>query len=580
LKFYFLNTDVPALSRLMATGLVFFCLHALSAQAPPVFEATVESPEVVEGSRFTVTFTLKEGAQAGRLRAPDFAGFQVTGPPSTSTGMTIINGKVSKHQSWEFTLIAVKQGVFTIGPALLEVDRQTVRTQPLTIRVVKANAPAPGTKGITGDGDLFVVAELSKNKAFLGAQVIYQIRLYTRLTVVGYDILDLPDMEGCYTRELKRFDTRTNIVKLKGKEFATRILYAAAVFPQKEGTIEIAPANVRIVQERNDPFGGLFGGTSLQLQTTPVALRVMPLPQPVPPQFSGATGNYVWKVEADRDSLTTDEALTLSISIRGNGDPKRFAFPKFAVPDGFEVFDPKIKSEEAYENGQEAVHEKELTYVLFPKATGDYTLAPEMTIFNPDSNRYTTLRLSRPIPIKVTQGQQTLGEAEPLAVADQHPNTINRWLPWLAGLLAAALVLWLAIGRRRKRPEPAPMPELPPIPMPEPMPATPAPPTTQPFAQAQAALFDPSATAFFSALYHELQYACAARLQISAAQVQKAQLASGLTVRGMSTEQTATVLRIWDICEESLYAGIDHAARKSELLHAALAVFEDRPAAE
>ncbi|MBL7775220.1 MAG: protein BatD, partial [Saprospiraceae bacterium] len=332
-----------------------FLPEKTGAQGTATFEATGPTREIPEGTRFEVAFSLKN-ISAKRFIPPDFTGFKVTGGPSELRGAGFINGKSYSHQTWTYELEAGPPGSYTIGSAMVQTASQTLRTQPLVIRVGKApparTKPAPGSP----DDRLFISAEPDRETAWLGQQVLLRIKLYTQVGISNYDILDLPDFEGFYAQERRRFDTRTQYQTIKGKRYAVRILYETALYPQQTGALLIGPAQVRLGVEEPGALSALLGGKPVVAQSQPFKLQVKALPDPVPPNFSGGVGAYQWQVSADKQNLTTDDALTLTIRLEGNGDARRFVNPQLALPAGLEGFDPKVREEEEYETGEQFVH--------------------------------------------------------------------------------------------------------------------------------------------------------------------------------------------------------------------------------
>jgi hypothetical protein len=384
----------------------------LHAQTPIVFEAEGPTKEIVEGSRFEVAFTLKNST-AQRFIPPDFKGFRVRSGPAELRSAGFVNGKSYSHQVWTYELEAGTPGTYTIGVAIAQTSNQTLRTQPLVIRVGKAKpgkakAPAPGS-----DERIFLSGELDRETVWVGQQVCYQVKLYTQVGVSDYDILDLPQFEGFFSRERRRFDTRVQYQTVRGKKYAVRILYEMALFPQQPGTLAVGSARVRVGVET--PGGGiraLLGSAPVVLQTQPMTLTVNPLPDPAPNNFSGGVGAYTWQVSADKNALTTDDALTLTVSIEGNGDSRRFSNPRFDLPDGLEGFEPKAREQEDYETGEQFVHASVLEYVILPKKPGEYTFLPELVVFDPDSNQYRKLQATQPVEVTVTPGP-TYGKIAP-----------------------------------------------------------------------------------------------------------------------------------------------------------------------
>ena len=378
-------------------------LNSLAGQQAVSFESLGPKRTIYEGSRFEVSFTLKNET-AKRFIPPSFDGFRVTSGPSEMRGAGFVNGKSYSHQSWSYELEAGSPGKYTIGPATVQTDQKTLRTRPITIRVAKGGRGRdkipPGS-----DDQVFISSELERQTAWVGQQVYYQVKLYTQLSISNYDILDLPQFNGFFAQERQRFDTRTKYETIKGKKYAVRILYEMALFPQQAGTLQIGTARVRLGVEKPGNFSSLLGSTPVLVQTQPLSLEVKPLPEPAPEQFSGGVGHYEWLVTADKDTLSTDDALTLSVKIEGNGDARQFANPGFTLPAGLEGFDPKVVEQEEYETGDQMVHARNLEYVILPREPGNYRFSPELIVFDPDSNQYSRLITQQEVVLHVTAGQ-------------------------------------------------------------------------------------------------------------------------------------------------------------------------------
>lgn len=540
----------------------------LPAQALAVFEAEGPAKEVAEGSRFEVTFSLKN-ATAQRFVAPDFKGLHVTSGPTELRSAGFVNGKSYSRQAWTYELEAGPPGTYTIGSALVQTANQTLRTQPLVVRVGKAK-PARAKKPTPGSDDrLFLSAELDRETAWVGQQVLYQVKLYTQVGISEYDILELPQPEGIFTRERRRFDTRVQYQTIRGKKYAVRILYEMALFPQQAGTLPIGPAHIRLGVE---PSGGglraLLGSVPMLMQTQPVALVVNALPEPAPANFSGGVGTYSWSVAADKTTLTTDDALTLTVTIEGNGDPRRFSNPRFDMPDGLEGFEPKALEQEEYETGEQFVHAGKLEYVVLPKEPGTYTLQPELVVFDPDSNVYRTLRTEQPIHLDVTPGPN-YGKTVPLdsvvTPVSARPALDGIWqqavqylLPlvgWgvLAGVLLA-LAVWF-FRRKRKRDTPQstavlaserPKPNLRHL--------------RSRFQELQQLMQQNDPKLFYHELLKAVQNHLAVRMDTEPTMLTEPLMREKLAERGVPQLTIEALARVWQACEKSVFAGQASAA--------------------
>ena len=541
------------------------CFSVLQAQNPVTFESIGPEREVTEGSRFEVSFSLKN-ASGKRFIAPDFKGFRVTGGPVEMRGAGFVNGQSYSHQTWSYELEAGKPGAYAIGPATVQTSAQTLRSQPLSIRVVQAKQSRANTSPTAKD-NVFVSGELNRSTVWLGQQVRYQVKLYTQLSIASFDIIDLPPFKGFYSLDRRRFDTRTQYETIRGKRYAVRVLHEIALFPQESGELLIESARVRVGVEQAGGLGALLGATPVLMQTQPLRLTVKPLPDPASAGFTGGVGHYQWKVSVDKDSLSTDDALTLTVTIEGNGDARRFANPRFELPTGLEGFEPKIREEEEYETGEQWVHAKTLEYVILPKEPGDYTFSPRLVVFDADSNRYQTLQAEQAVRFKVVPGKhygQEQGLTDTLAVPPPLESPfVSFWRMTKTRLLSPAL--WgsalgiaffaaiLLIWKKRKRKSPGATP----VEMPARASVKEA---RERFKSAAQWMHYGDPRAFYHETLKSLQGYLAVRLQIEPAQLSKETLQEKLVERRAPESLVQTLLHVWQICEQAVFAGQARAA--------------------
>ncbi|HOY05779.1 MAG TPA: BatD family protein [Saprospiraceae bacterium] len=535
----------------------------LVAQAAVSFEATAETREIVEGGTFEVSFSLKN-AQGSRFVMPDLKGFKIVGGPSEMRGMSIVNGQSMSHQTWTFDLEAPRTGTFTIGAASVTANGKTLTTKPLTIQVVPSRAgkgaavPPPGS-----DDQIFIASELDHETAYPGQQVTWRIKLYTQLSVEGADLIELPDFEGFFSKEKRRFDTRVRYQTVRGKKYAVKTLHEEALFPQEAKEYNIGIAKVRAAVEASGGLSMLLGAKPVLLQTQPVRLRVKPLPAPVPASFSGAVGQYEYTVSSDKGALTTDDALTVTMLIQGNGDANRVTVPVLASSDSLEVFEPKVKAEESYENMEQVVHSKTLEYVVLPKEPGTYSIQPAFAFFDPDSNRF-IIKTAQKIEFVVTAGknyQPKSTEPDSLSLPAPVSQSISqKWydspLLWwgLSGLFV--LILLFLIFRKKRSGQVHVLKEQQIQPMVFPAQKT----FRDRFASMPELLRNGEPKQFYDALLKSLQSYLSENLQIPPAQMNVETVRQRLREYQASPLVTENILTIWEVCEQSIYAGKDQAS--------------------
>ncbi len=543
----------------------------------PTFTASIDTKEVIVGVPFEVTFTLAN-AEGKRFTPPSFREFQAAGAVSESRGMTFIKGKASSKQSWSYTLEASRAGVFTIGAAAVTANGQVLNTAPLKIKVLSPAASSKGSVNIPPgrSDDVFILGNLNTAKAFPGQQVTWRLTLYTKVAIEGADLISLPDFEGFYSKEKRRFDTRTQYQTIRGKKYAVKILHEEALFAQTTGELTIGAAQIRVGVDQPGTQGFFFGPKPITLTTQPVTLTVMPLPEPVPENFTGGVGHYEWEVSADTNVLTTDDALTLSVVLKGNGDARRFAAPKIAVPPNCEIFEPRIVAEETYESESEIIHTKHLEYVILPKEPGVQEFVPILTYFDTDSNRYCFIQ-SAPIRFEVTAGKNYLppNNRDTVGIPVQTAVQVSLWeksadfflSPIFGGvvllLLLAFALFWFFNKRKQSNTEGPRKPKV-----------DPALAAQQRFANVANIRHGAAPEMFYNELLKALQSYIVVRLNLSPAQLNHATLRAKLAERNVTPIRVQAFLSILQTCEQAVFSGQQEASKMESDWHAAEVVVQ------
>jgi hypothetical protein len=315
-----------------------------------------------------------------------------------------------------------------------------------------------------------------------------------------------------------------------------------------------------------EPTGGglgmFLGAKPVLLQTQPVRLKVKPMPASAPASFTGAVGQYEWTVSADKNALTTDDALTITMQLQGNGDANRVAAPMLASSDSLEIFEPKVKGEESYENMEQLVHSKTLEYVVLPREPGTYSIQPVFAFFDPDSNRY-LVKTAQKIDFQVTVGKNyqpkptksdSLAVPAPLIQSFPHKWYDSPLLWWAMSGLLVLVLLFLIFRKKRPKQAPAPEQQIQPI-------VFPAQKSFRDrFAAIPALLQAGQPRPFYDALLKSLQAYLSESIHLSASQMNVNAVQQRLNEYQVPTTLTSSILEIWEVCEQSIYAGQDQSA--------------------
>lgn len=378
---------------------LFLLFPILNGQEGVSFSASADAKQVVIGGYFEVSFTL-ENANGANFKPPTFKNFTILSGPSQAISTTSINGQWSRTLSYSYSLQPKKIGTFTIGSASILVDKKTLKTKPIKMTVVKGkNSSATTQNDLVGqlEEQVYIKAEPHATDVYIGQQVIVDYKIYTTREVDSYNLLDESAYDGFYAQDIRRFKSQVIREVIDGVQYSTKILKRVALFPQQAGVLTIDQMKIQAAiiadnQPRRRSFFSSPAVTRLQLKTEPLKINARPLPSNAPPSFSGAVGQYTMTSTASHASLTTDDALSIRMTIQGNSDIKQVQAPSFILSDSFEVYDPKMIDESSFtERGGQLISSKMFEYLVLPKYPGTYQLTPEFTYYEVDSTRYQTI---------------------------------------------------------------------------------------------------------------------------------------------------------------------------------------------
>src|SRR5262249_50236022 len=113
--------------------------------------------------------------------------------------------------------------------------------------------------------------------------------------------------------------------------------FKGALTPRRTGSVTVGPAtmSMAMVSQRASPRHGFFLGGAMrepvELSSQPVVLVVLPLPeQGKPADFSGAVGRFTMEVRASPLEVTAGDPVTLTATLRGEGDLSSVTPPALA----------------------------------------------------------------------------------------------------------------------------------------------------------------------------------------------------------------------------------------------------------
>lgn len=409
--------------------LVFlFCLIVtISVSARPQLQTDRERIESGKEFGLQLIYPLQELPQnRNNLQIETANGFTLLGIDSVDKVMrqndfddmfdAFFNGRSSrgyKARVYTFKLRAPKAtGKKNAGQIFLTIDNQkTNLTGDLILNIQRAFT----------DDALSVTLIPSKKNIYEGEQFYVTLGLHTYEHFEGG--LSATDMNTGDDFIVHRSDLSS--LKFEPVPNTRGELQASVKFawlsPTKSGTLQIPPfkfkytkrGEPKVVNEQKKMGAMTMSFQSVKQESVDAEavsptlnINVKPLPTEGRPQnFSGMVGNYSFSADLDRNSLKVGDAMTLSISIKGDGLPCSIADPKLPDLNDFRTVPPENDISKKITNNK-VITTKNIRIFIYPKKKGQFTI-PEISYswFNPTKKKYEIAKAG-PWNINVEKGEQ------------------------------------------------------------------------------------------------------------------------------------------------------------------------------
>lgn len=374
-------------------GILFFSIWFIGLNAQdPLFTVEVDAKKILSTSYLTVEYKL-ENAKGSNFQVEKSKDFTITGGPSRSTSTQIINGVVSQSMSVIYELIPNRSGNLKVPTATIYVQGKPYKTEAVNIQVLEGKN-TKNSSGQTGE-QAYIQIELSDSIAYVGQQILLDYKLYTKIDIRRQRYLEDPVYNGFFAEEIRLRRSPTSREIVNGEEYFVKILERVALFPQQTGNYTIGPIPFQLRTPTGKSTGGFFSTVqtrAFRVTADAVNIIVKDFDTQPPSSYSGAIGRYTMQVKHQVNSITQDDAFTMRMTIRGDGDARTVNAPILDFGEDLDVYEPNIIKEESQSNGSKIISEKVFEYIVVPKKTGRFKINPEFSFFNVDSSRFETVR--------------------------------------------------------------------------------------------------------------------------------------------------------------------------------------------
>ncbi len=378
------------------------------------FKTTVSKNRLGVNERLRVTFSInKQGADD--FTPPNFRNFKVMAGPMQSTNFAYINGKQSFEQSYTYTIQPKRKGTFKIPSASIKYDGKIIKTNTVKITVTGAvEIPKdPNDPRFVATENIHLIAEISNPNPYVGESISVVYKIYvdvTKVSVRNTREIASPTFNGFWNQsmEVKQWEAKEGT--FQGKPHRYAIIKKTVLIPQKSGKLSIDPMEIEITAGipigRRDLFGNMISNnTTLTLTTGKRIVNVKPLPlQNKPVDFSGAVGDFDFKVTTSKEELKANESAQIKVEVSGKGNLKLVSLPSIETPNGLEKYEPEHKERITTSLGglKGSVYDK---YTVVPQYRGKFKIPPvSFSYFSLKDKTYKKIS-SDAIIINVPQGK-------------------------------------------------------------------------------------------------------------------------------------------------------------------------------
>jgi hypothetical protein len=425
--------------RMSTSRRIFIAVFGIIASAQfahadsPSVTAVLNSSEAAMGEmvRLEIRVTGARSADAPEEIMADGLEIRRTG---TSQRIEMNNLTLTSSVVYDYTVMPLRAGRFTIPPQTIRVGNNSLRTPALTINVADSSGRSSGARSgrdtKAADANNLVFAELivPSKAAYVGEIVPVQIRM-------GFDprvrprLIEPPEITGQGFTAQKLQQSAENTETISGRLYEV-VTYKTAIAAARAGRFEIGPvkAKAQVVVPRrqspprtrgrspfdlfdqddpfsdpffSNPFAQLGERREVEIKSEPVPLEVKPLPPNAPTSFSGAIGNFTMTTEAKPKTVQVGDPITVTTTISGRGNFDRVNAPAVEDERGWHKYPPSSKFKQDDEVGLSGTKTFEMVLSPNDKKPGLPPLA--FSYFDPVKEQYVTLH-SEAIPISVEGG--------------------------------------------------------------------------------------------------------------------------------------------------------------------------------
>lgn len=391
-------------------------LYGSAIQAQTVLARAQADPSVVmlgDASTYSIRFLNAESIP--NFNTPRVDGLEFDSTPSTSSYRQIINGRVSIETELSWSFRPTRTGTFTIPGRAVKVQDEEIRIPDVEVRSIPMDEETKSRA--------LLIIEMPTPPFYVGQSLPARVNLLGRRDL-SISPRNFPQCESEAFQHTEFSNSpRRGTVQYNGRSY-NAIVWDILITPIKSGPTELSFRQDLALQvvTRDSRFPSIFNMSSsrtepITVMSDTLETEILPLPDPAnPDSFTGAIGSFeVSRVLSDTE-LTVGEPVTLTLSIKGEGNFERIGPPELPEWEGWRLYPPKVDFTPDGESGFSGT--KSFEFILIPQSI-ELTEVPGFTYstFDPETGAYSSSDLET-IPIRVSPSENPVETGAYLPAGD------------------------------------------------------------------------------------------------------------------------------------------------------------------
>lgn len=384
--------------------LTFLARDAGAAEPVVSVKTTVNADVVRAGDTFQidVVVTVRTNAALDELTLPDLSSFTVLRDARAErSSVKLVAGQraITQETTHTFLVSSSTPGVKQIGPAVARLGNIRARSEPIAITILKDERRGKRPKK---KGEPYVLElTFDEEAVYVGEQATLSARVFATGPAELRPV-SMPKLPQFWVEGIDQGGGRPTERTVDGTHYYVYPLHTAALFPLSPGEHTVEPLDVSVTVG-----GGMWSrGKTFTVTSDPVTLRVKPLPDGAPVDFSsGNVGRFSMKMRADPLRTSLGRPVTVEIVVSGTGNNGTVVVP--ALPDrieGARVFPPTFDESKSIVD-RRVTMTKSVRALVQPTRAGRLTIpGTRFVFFDPETERY-EVKEATPITIVVDEAE-------------------------------------------------------------------------------------------------------------------------------------------------------------------------------